>query len=434
MSWTRSYRRVVVGLASAGLVLGATAGPSLAQAQALAPARAVSGSAAATGHPAVDARPGSGRWIGTWEMAPSGSIDNGCANCTIRDVIHTSIGGSAVRVHLSNAFGTAPVLIAHTTVALPEVPDTAQVAPGTLRTVTFAGHSAVTISAGQAVFSDPVRLAVPANHDLLVTTFTPNYSTPMTYHPSAQEDSYFTTGPDEAAATTAATFPQQTQAWHFVTGVDVAGSHAAGAVVALGDSITDGFQSQYNVDHRWPNFLAGRLLQQPRHQQLGVLDAGIGGNRILLDGGNGFGPSALARLDRDVLSQTGVRSVIVLEGINDIQQTPHQLDPTAIIAGLRQIIDRSHARGLRVIGGTLTPFEGWATYNQQQEATREAVNAWIRTSGAFDGVVDFDAALRDPNDPHRLLPLYDSGDHLHPNDIGYAAMADAVNLSLLGGS
>jgi lysophospholipase L1-like esterase len=364
-------------------------------------------------------------------MAPSGKVDNGCRDCTIRDVVHTSVGGFSVRIHLSNVFGTAPLPIGDATVALPETPDTAQVAPGTLRHLTFHGDRQVTIPAGQAVVSDPVPLAVPPDHDLLVTTFTPGYATPMTFHPDAQEDSYFTTGPDAAGATSAASFPQTTQAWHFLTGVDVAGSGARGAVVAFGDSITDGYRSAYNTDHRWPNYLAGRILQQPAFRRLAVLDAGIGGNRILLDGGDGFGPAALTRFQRDVAGQTGARSVNVLLGINDIQQTPHQLDPAKIIAGLRKLASDAHAAGLRAIGGTITPFEGWNTYDQQEEATREAVNAWIRTAPDWDAVVDFDAAVRDPADQHRMLPLYDSGDHLHPNDIGYAVMADAVNLSSL---
>jgi lysophospholipase L1-like esterase len=364
-------------------------------------------------------------------MAPSGKVDNGCSDCTIRNVVHTSVGGSSVRIHLSNAFGTAPLLIGDASVALPEVPDTAQVSPGTLHYLTFNGQHQVTIPTGQTVTSDPVKLNVPADHDLLVTTFTPGYSTPMTYHPDAQENSYFSSGPDEAGATTAAAFPQTTQAWHFLTGVDVARSGARGAVVALGDSITDGYQSSYNVDHRWPNYLAGRLLQTPASQRLSVLNAGIGGNRILLDGGDGFGPAALSRFNRDVLGQTGVRTVVILLGINDIQQTPHQLDPNQIIAGLQQLANDAHTAGLRVIGGTILPFEGWTTYDQQEEAARAAVNAWIRTTTAFNAVVDFDAAVRDPSDQHRMLPEYDSGDHLHPNDIGYAVMANAVDLSRL---
>lgn len=371
------------------------------------------------------------RWSATWGMAPSGRVDNGCASCTIRNVVHVSVGGKLVRIHLSNEFGTAPLVVGDATVALPESQSTPQVAPNSLRPVLFAGASAVTIPAGGTAVSDPVRLSVPDDHDLLVTTFTPGYSTAMTFHPSGQQDSFFARGADVAHATSAAAFPNQTGSWHFVTGVDVSGGPAGGSVVAFGDSITDGFHSTVNVNHRWPNFLAGRLAEQPPGKRLGVVDTGIGGNRVLLDGGDGFGPAALSRFDRDVLDRAAVRSVIILEGINDIQQTPHQLDPAAIIAGLQQLADRAHARGLRVLGGTLTPFEGWYTYDASEEATRQAVNDWIRSSLSFDAVADFDATLQDPVDPHRMQAVYDSGDHLHPSDAGYAAMADAVPLDEL---
>jgi lysophospholipase L1-like esterase len=363
-----------------------------------------------------------GRWAGTWATAMATSVDNGCADCTIRDVVHTSVGGTAVRVRLSNAFGGAPLLVGHTTVALPAAG--AGAAPGTLREVTFHGSAAVTIPAGDDAVSDPVPLRVPSGHDLLVTTYTPGYATPMTYHPLALQTSYFARGTDVADAEDADAFPETTSVWHFVTGVDVAG--ARGSVVTLGDSITDGYASTSGANRRWPDVLARRLLQSPR--PLGVLNAGISGNRVLLDGGS-YGVSALKRLDRDVLSRTGVRTVIVLEGINDIQQTPHQLDPGKITAGLTEIADRAHARGIRVVGGTLLPFEGCSCYSPEEEDTREAVNAWIRTSDAFDAVVDFDAVMRDPADPHRMLPAYDSGDHLHPGDDGYATMGNAVRLS-----
>jgi lysophospholipase L1-like esterase len=217
--------------------------------------------------------------------------------------------------------------------------------------------------------------------------------------------------------------------WFFLSAVDVPAAPGVSAVVALGDSITDGHGATTNGNDRWTDVLAARL--QAAHARAGVLNHGIGGNRVLLDGGDGFGPAALSRFDRDAVQQTGVRSVIILEGINDIQQTPHQLDPARIIAGLRQLVDRAHAAGLRAIGGTLLPFEGWSTYDAQEEAARQGVNDWIRNGGAYDAVADFDAALRDPADPHRMLPVYDSGDHLHPGDLGYAAMADAVNLSTL---
>lgn len=279
--------------------------------------------------------------------------------------------------------------------------------------------------------SDPARLRLPADHDLLVTTFVPGDATAMTIHPDAQQYSYLTSGADAARATAASALPRRTPSWYVVTGVDVAGSGALGAVVAFGDSITDGYRSSLDLDHRWPDFLAARLRHLPPGRRLSVLDAGIGGNRVLRDGGDRHGPAALSRFDRDVLAQTGVRAVIILEGVNDILQRPHELAAGKIVAGLRTLADRAHRAGLRVIGGTLTPFEGWYSWDRQQEATRQAVNRWIRHSGVFDAVADFDAAVRNPADPHRLLPRYDSGDHLHPNDRGYAAMGAAVDLGTL---
>jgi lysophospholipase L1-like esterase len=367
-------------------------------------------------------------WVETWGMSPSGTVDNGCVSCTIRDVVHTSAGGSEVRVHLSNAFGTAPLVVDEATVALPATPDTAQVQPGTMRPLRFHGAERITIPVGQSVVSDPVRLEVPADHDLLVSTYTPGRATPMTFHSDAQQDSYFTSGTNATEATSASALPQKTQSWDLVTGVDVAGSGARGTVVAFGDSITDGYQSTPDVDHRWPNFLAGRL--NAAHEPLSVVDAGISGNRVLLDS-DSMGPAAVSRFKRDVLDQTGVRTVVILLGINDIQQEPHQLDPAKITAGLARLAAMAHAKGIRVLGGTLTPFEGWSTYDASEEAARQGVNDWIRSTHDYDGYVDFDAAVRDPSDPHRMLPAYDSGDHLHPNDLGYAVMGDTVRLGSL---
>lgn len=358
----------------------------------------------------------------------SAAVDDGCTDCTIRDVVHLSAGGASVRVRLSNAFGTGPLVVGHTTVARPAVPGGAGVAPGTLRQVTFHGSPTVAVPAGAEAVSDPIRLAVPAGGDLLVTTYTPGDATPMTYHLIALQRAYLVRGADAADAVEAGAFSGVSTVRHLVSGVDVAGG--PGAVVALGDSITDGYHSTPGANRRWPDVLAERLRNGPPSRRFGVLNAGIGGNRVLHDRGV-HGPSALRRLDRDVFSRAGVRTVIALEGINDIQQRPHELDPGRITAGLAAIAARARARGLRVVGGTLTPFGGCPCYSPREEKTRVAVNGWIRTSGTFDAVADFDAVLRDPDHPNRMRPEYDSGDHLHPGDRGYAAMGNAVDLSAL---
>ena len=295
-----------------------------------------------------------------------------------------------------------------------------------MRTVTFGGQQSVVVPAAAEVLSDPVRLAVPRDGDLLVTTYTPTPSGPVTYHSFTAQTSFFTRDGDFADQESGAAFTEQTGVWHYVSGVDVRSS-APGSVVVLGDSITDGVGSTPNANNRWPDLLSDRL-----RGRLGVINAGISGNRLLLDiPGNSFGRNALARLADDVLSQGDVRTLIVLEGINDIQQDPHQTDPAAIISAYRQIIAQAKARGIRVIGGTLVPFKGWGVWTETLEATRQAVNDFIRHSHEFDAVVDFDEAIRDPADPLRMLPAYDSGDHLHPNDAGYRAMAAAVDLSRL---
>jgi len=366
-----------------------------------------------------------GGWVGTWAASPGAGVSpGGYPNYSIRNVIHTSVGGTTARVRLSNTFGAGPLTFGHVTIAVAATSPAAK--PGTMRTLTFGGQQSVVVPAAAEVLSDPVALAVPRDADLLVTTYTPTPSGPVTFHSSARQTSYFTPTGDFADQESGAAFTEQTAAWHYVSGVDVQ-SPADGSVVVLGDSITDGSGSATGANHRWPDLLSDRL-----RGRLGVLNAGIGGNRLLLDvPGSSFGRNALARFADDVLSLGGVRTLIVLEGINDIQQTPHQTDPAQIISAYRQLIAQAKARGIRVLGGTLTPFKGWQVWDETLEATRQAVNTFIRTSHEFDGVIDFDAALRDPADPLTMLPAYDSGDHLHPNDAGYRAMADAVDLSRL---
>jgi lysophospholipase L1-like esterase len=377
---------------------------------------------------------GHARWVGTWAASPVRGTttatcpggDAGVANQTVRNIVFASVGGSSVRVRLTNAFGTAALAVGAASVALAGS-GASTGAPHALR---FGGEPGITIPPGAEALSDPVRLRVRALQNLAVSVYVPALTGPATIHSLAVQDN-FVSGPGDATANSdAAAYPTTITCWMFVDGVDVQGSSTlAGSVVAFGDSITDGLRSTVNGNQRWPNDLARRL--DARHgRTLSVVDQGISGNRVLADGA---GVSAQARLDRDVLTQSGARVVILLEGINDIGFADLGLGPpiTAadLIAGYRQIILRCHNAGLSVIGGTLTPFKGVPGYwNETGEQIREDVNHWILTGGAFDAVVDFAAVTADPADPQVFNPAFDSGDHLHPSDAGYQAMADAIDL------
>ncbi|MFD7474670.1 SGNH/GDSL hydrolase family protein [Streptomyces sp. NPDC059837] len=391
-------------------------------------ASADAGSTLLTGH----GHDGGAQWTGTWETAPSGTAP-ALPGASIRNVVHTSVGGSAARVRVSNRLGTAPLQVDAVTVALQEWgrPTSPNAAPGSLRVATFAGHRSVTIPMGQDMVSDPVDLPIPADANLLVSVHTPADSGPATYHRSAFQANFLAQQGDRTADEPGTAYTVTLGSWYYVTGVDVLDAPVAGSVVAFGDSLTDGTGSTSSANRRWPDLLAARLRTLPAHLRLGVLNAGISGNRLLLEAGGG--PSALARLDADALSRAGVRTMIVLEGINDIKGTPEQRDPLAIEDAYRRIVARAHARGIRVIGATITPYGGYGAYTESREAVRLTVNAFIRNGALFDAVVDFDAVVRDPADPHRIRPAYDPGDHLHFNDTGMRALADGIDLGTLLG-
>jgi lysophospholipase L1-like esterase len=360
----------------------------------------------------------------------------GFGNQTLREIVRVSIGGVAVRLHLSNRYGRHPLTIGTVTVAAGAHGAALTGRPAVAR---FGGRRATSIPAGGEAVSDPVPMPVPALQKLAVSIYLPGATGPTTNHDLAEQVSYISGKGNHAGATGARAFGAQATSWFYLAGIDVRPAGAgAGAVVALGDSITDGAHSRVGGNSRWPDVLAARLETSAR--PMGVLNEGISGNRVLHNSAC-FGASALARLGADVLNQPGARVVILLEGINDIG-FPTQPgagcslpDPAVaaqqVIAGYQRIIARAHARGLRVIGATLIPMAGSAYWSASTERERLRVNAWIRDSHAFDAVIDFDKVLRDPADPDRLLPADDSGDHLHPNDAGYRAMGDAVNLTLL---
>jgi lysophospholipase L1-like esterase len=375
-----------------------------------------------------------GFWVGTWSASPQAVAAPIQINGqTVRQIVHTSLGGKRVRVRLSNAYGTSPLVIGSAHVAIST--GGASISRRTDRILMFNGSPTIAIPAGALAVSDPVALEVEAFDNLAVSLYLPESVAATTQHSVGQQTNYISTPGDFTGATTfTATI---TQSFYFLTGVEVGASRRARAIVTLGDSVTDGFGSTPDMNQRWPNLLAERLQSNWGTSRTAVLNAGISGNRVLHDL---VGTNALARLDRDVLAQTGVKYVIVLEGNNDfgipalIGRPAEDVTAEQMIQGHRQIIDRAHARGLRIYGGTLNPIEGIAGfpgfYSAALEAKRQAVNHWIRTSRAYDAVIDFDQVLRDPSHPTRILPAYDSGDHAHPNDAGYKAMADAIDLSL----
>ncbi len=390
---------------------------------------------------AHDPRPGA-RWVGSWASAqqapePQNALgDADLTDATLREVVHLSVGGDRVRVRLSNAFGRAPLRVAHASLALAVRAGSPATRSNTGHELRFDGRADVLIPAGADWWSDPVLLPVGDGADLALSLYLPSAPEGQTSHPGARATSYLLHGDHVADADLPTA--GRIEHWFFVSGVDVQGP-ARAALVALGDSITDGHGATTDGDDRWPDDLARRLHASGR--ALGVLNAGIGGNHLLIDG---LGPSAVARFDRDVLAQSAVRVVILLEGINDIgalSRAAPDAPPQAhaellqrLFAADAQLISRAREHGLRVIGATLTPFAGSAYYHPgaAAEADRRAFNAWIRVPGRFDAVVDFDGAVRDPRRPDRLRPVYDSGDHLHPSVAGYRAMGDAVSLRALG--
>ncbi len=384
-------------------------------------------------------------WIGSWgsaQMVVDGENALPAAQAravTLRQVVRLSAGGDRVRVRLSNVFGTRPLAIGAAHLAR-------SLAPGTVRTdagmaLRFAGRRDAVIAAGAEIYSDPVALRLPPGADVAISLYLPDAPTPQTGHPGARATSFVIPGEHVADMAPVAATP--TTHWYALADIEVAGDGAGnGTIVVIGDSITDGYGVAPETNRRWPDILAERLRARAATRGIGVVNAGIGGNRMLRDG---LGPNVLARFDRDVIARSGVRWAVVLAGVNDLgvltREAPaapadHDAIVAQVTAGYVQIAARAHAHGIRVIGGTVMPFAGNGYYHPgpATEADRQAINRFIRTSGTFDAVVDFDRIMRDPAHPDRLAPAYDSGDHLHPSPEGYRVMGEAVPLTLFTGA
>ncbi|MGH9395618.1 MAG: SGNH/GDSL hydrolase family protein [Terriglobia bacterium] len=381
-------------------------------------------------------------WVGTWAASQQAPAPRNALapadlrDATLRQIVHLTIGGKVLRAHLSNSFGTAPLHFTSVHMARALSTASSRIEVSTDQALTFSGRPGVTIPAGAEYISDPIDFPATPGSNLAITFYLKQPPQGETSHPGSRETSYLVHGDHVSAASLpgAMAFDH----WFNIAGVDVMAPAGAAAIVALGDSITDGRASTTNGNDRWPDDLARRLLRETPSRHLSVLNQGIGGNRLLLDG---LGPNALARFNRDVLAQPGVHYLIVLEGINDIGVFDMHGNPTKaandklvhqMIGALQQMVLGAHEHGIIVYGGTIMPFAGSNYYKPgpPAEADVRAVNQWIRTPGHLDGVIDFDKVIRDPKRPNHLLPAYDSGDHLHPSPAGYRAMANAIPLSL----
>ena len=395
-------------------------------------------------------------WIGTWATSAQPFLPGALQtfrNQSLRLIVHTSAGGTKVRIKISNTYGDQPLLIGGAHIARRTA--AADIDPASDRTLKFHGHSSTTVPARSMVVSDPVKLDVPALSDLAISLFFLQTTEAKTSHSMAKQTSYVSLDTGDSTAEVKFPVAKTIHSWPFLTGVDVAASPRGAAIVAFGSSLTDGDGSTLDANRRWPDVLAERLQKGAGGKaEVGVLNQGIIGNRLLYDSPRGtdnpfgaaLGQAGLARFERDVLAQSGVRYVIVGLGINDILFPAFPFTPPSetvsaeeIISGYRQLIARAHKKGIRVIGTTNPPFENAffthplvTFYSLEKEIARQKVNAWILSSGEFDAVVDFDEVLRDPSHPTQLLPAYDSGDHLHPNDAGSIAEGNAIPLALFG--
>lgn len=385
------------------------------------------------------------KWVSSWSSAqllvdrPNALPEAAQTDATLRQLVRLSIGGTRIRIRISNAFGKTPLEIADADIALAASPASSDIVPASDRRLKFSGQRSVFIPAGAEYFSDPVSLKVPPLGTLAISIHYAKLPDAETGHPGSRATSYFEPGDAVARADFLGT--SNAEHWYFIAGVDVEAANTSAAIAALGDSITDGHGVAANSNGRWTDILAQRLIKSRATRTVAVLNEGIGGNRVIEDG---IGPNGMARFDRDVLASSGVRYVILLEGVNDLgvltRDKPASTDQhhqmvASILAAYRQMIERAHEHEIKMIGATIMPYGASGYYHPDaaNEADREAINSWIRSAGHFDAVIDFDALMRDPKQPSRLRKEYDLGDGLHPSAAGYQAMGEAVPLSLFNG-
>jgi lysophospholipase L1-like esterase len=391
---------------------------------------------------AFASKPHPSPWVATWGASqqipePQNALpEDDLRDATVRQIVHISLGGSALRVQVSNAFGTEALQFTAVHIARALSPALPAIDPATDKALTFAGRADVLIPPGADFISDPVEMHATPLSDLAITFHLDAPPSRETSHPGSRATTYYVHG--DAVSSPDLKDAKHIDHWYQISEVDVQTSAGSASVVALGDSITDGHATTTNGNDRWTDVLAARLQASAQTRNIGVVNKGTGGNHLLTDG---LGPNVLARFDRDVLAPVGVRWLIVFEGVNDlgglarneeVPKSQHDALVERVLAAYQQIIDRAHAHGIRVIGATVTPYVGSTYYHPDpmSEADRQTVNTWIRTPGHFDAIVDFDAVVRDPKSPDHLLPAFDCGDHLHPSPAGYKAMGEAVPLSL----
>ncbi|HEV2273409.1 MAG TPA: SGNH/GDSL hydrolase family protein [Acidobacteriaceae bacterium] len=390
----------------------------------------------------AESAPNAQVWVGSWAASqqipePRNALSpEDLRDATVRQIVRLSLGGTTLRIHLSNAFGAEPLVFTAVHIARPLSLTSPAIDPSSDMVLTFSGKTEVTVPAGAEYISDPVRFPAAPLSSVAISFHLDAPPEQETGHPGSRETSWYIHGDLTSSATL--TGASQVEHWYQLSGVDVLAPEGSAAIVALGDSITDGHATTTNGNNRWTDILAERLQASSATHGVAVLNQGIGGNHLLTDG---LGPNALARFDRDVLAQAGVRWLIVFEGVNDlgglsrkgaVSSAEHRALVDRLLSAYEQMIVRAHAHGIQVIGATITPFAGSGYYHPDAsgEADRQAVNAWIRTPGHFDQQIDFDKIVRDPEQPDRLLPAYDCGDHLHPNPAGYKAMGDGIPLNL----